>query len=118
MSGAKKTESEAGESRFVEVDIVAFMNCIRPRGPKFSVNKKRLLNLVDAAVSKEQARSEQLKKENKQLREQIRKLKKTIDESAPEKQGPSKSPRAENSGAEEVPKKKRKSDQAPSTSSK
>ncbi|KAK6030752.1 hypothetical protein OSTOST_03105 [Ostertagia ostertagi] len=66
MTTAKMNSSD-GVDEYVEVDIVSFMNCIRPRGPKFSVNRKRIIKLVDDAAAKSAQENAQLKSKINEL---------------------------------------------------
>ncbi|KAK6044325.1 hypothetical protein COOONC_18171 [Cooperia oncophora] len=101
-SNGKTSSGDGSDSKYVVVDIVAWMNCIRPRGPKFSVNRKQVLKLLDQAVAKDD-------KERKKLQERVHELEHELEKLKLEKDKP-----AAEGGVPTPPKKKRRQEPAAS----
>uniref|UniRef100_W6NHG2 Uncharacterized protein n=1 Tax=Haemonchus contortus TaxID=6289 RepID=W6NHG2_HAECO len=90
------------DDKYVFVDIVAFMNCIRSRGSKFSVNRKRVIKLVDEAAARAEDELRQLKAENAMLKDQLKASREKKRNGSPST--------SKEVGAEELSRKKKKSD--------
>ncbi|VDO21709.1 unnamed protein product [Heligmosomoides polygyrus] len=71
--------TKSGKPRYVEVDIVALMNAIRPRGSKFSVDRKRVEKLLEEGAKRMISEVDLVREDRERLAREVEKLKRKLE---------------------------------------